>query len=164
MYELLELYARPYRKEEPVICVDEKNKQLLQQTRAPIVARPGAPTKGDYEYRRAGTRNIFLAVEPKGGHRQAEVTARRTKPDFVRFIGRLVEKVYAGAGKIHLVMDNLNTHFRRSFEEVLGVKRAERMLARVEFHYTPKHASWRNMAEIEIGVMDRQQTAQRSDT
>lgn len=156
MYELLELYARPYRKEEPVICVDEKSKQLLQQSRTPIVARPGAPMKEDYEYRRAGTRNIFLAVEPKGGHRQAEVTARRTKPDFVRFIGRLVEKVYAGAQKIHLVMDNLNTHFRRSFEEVLGVERAERMLARVEFHYTPKHASWLNMAEIEIGVMDRQ--------
>lgn len=156
MYDLLELYARPYRKEEPVICVDEKSKQLLQQTRTPIAARPGAPTKEDYEYRRIGTRNIFLAVEPKGGYRQAAVTARRTKPDFVRFIGRLVEKVYAGAQKIHLVMDNLNTHFRSSFEEVLGVERAERMLARVEFHYTPKHASWLNMAEIEIGVMDRQ--------
>ena len=156
MYDLLELYARPYREEEPVICVDEKSKQLLQQTRTPIAARAGAPIKEDYEYRRIGTRNIFLAVEPKGGHRQAEVTARRTKPDFVRFIGRLVEKVYAGAQKIHLVMDNLNTHFRSSFEEVLGVERAERMLARVEFHYTPKHASWLNMAEIEIGVMDRQ--------
>lgn len=156
MYDLLELYARPYREEEPVICVDEKSKQLLQQTRTPIVVRPGAPTKEDYEYRRTGTRNIFLAVEPKGGHRQAKVTARRTKPDFVRFIGQLVEKVYAGAQKIHLVMDNLNTHFRKSFEEVLGVERAERMLARVEFHYTPKHASWLNMAEIEIGVMDRQ--------
>jgi hypothetical protein len=156
MYDLLELYARPYREEEPVICVDEKSKQLLQQTRTPIAAKPGAPTKEDCEYRRAGTRNIFLAVEPKGGHRQAEVTVRRTKPDFVRFIGRLVEKVYAGAQKIHLVMDNLNTHFRSSFEEVLGVERAEQMLARVEFHYTPKHASWLNMAEIEIGVMDRQ--------
>lgn len=156
MYNLLELYARPYREEEPVICVDEKSKQLLQQTRTPIAAKPSAPIKEDYEYRRTGTRNIFLAVEPKGGYRQAEVTIRRTKPDFVRFIGRLVEKVYAGAQKIHLVMDNLNTHFRNSFEEVLGVERAEQMLARVEFHYTPKHASWLNMAEIEIGIMDRQ--------
>lgn len=156
MYDLLELYARPYREKEPVICVDEKSKQLLQQTRTPIAARPGDPIKEDYEYRRAGTRNIFLAVEPKGGRRQTEVTARRAKPDFVRFIGRLVEKVYAGAQKIHLVMDNLNTHFRSSFEEVLGVERTEQMLARVEFHYTPKHASWLNMAEIEIGVMDRQ--------
>lgn len=84
------------------------------------------------------------------------MTTRRTKPDFVRFIGRLVEKVYAGAQKIHLVMDNLNTHFRSSFEEVLGAERAERMLARVALHYTPKHASWLNMAEIEIGVMNRQ--------
>lgn len=156
MYDLLELYARPYRKEEPVICVDEKSKQLLQQTRTPIAARPGVPIREDYEYRRTGTRNIFLAVEPKGGYRQAEVTVRRAKPDFVRFIGRLVEKVYAGAQKIHLVMDNLNTHFRNSFEEILGIERAEQMLARVEFHYTPKHASWLNMAEIEIGVMDRQ--------
>lgn len=84
------------------------------------------------------------------------MTARRTKTDFVRFIGQLAEKVYAGAQKIHLVMDNLNTHFRRSFVEVLGIDRAEQMLERVEFHYTPKHASWLNMAEIEIGIMDRQ--------
>ena len=104
MYDLLELYARPYSEDEPVICVDEKSKQLLQQSRTPIPAGPGAPIKEDYEYRRAGTRNIFLAVEPKGGHRQAEVTARRTKPDFMQFIVRLVEKVYAGAQKIHLAM------------------------------------------------------------
>jgi len=161
MYDLLALYARPYSEKEPVICVDEKSKQLLEQTRKPIAARPGKPMKEDYEYRRAGTRNIFVAVEPKGGHRQAEVTARRTKTDFVRFIGGLVEKVYAGAQKIHLVMDNLNTHFRGSFVEVLGVERAEQMLERVVFHYTPKHASWLNMAEIEIGIMDRQCTGGR---
>ena len=89
------------------------------------------------------------------------MTARRTKTDFVRFIGQLVEKVYAGAQKIHLVMDNLNTHFHRSFVEVLGIERAEWMLERVECHYTPKHASWLNMAEIEIGIMDRQCTGRR---
>jgi len=161
MYALLELYARPYRQAEPVLCVDEKSKQLLQQTRRPLPARPGKLRKEDYEYRRAGTRNIFLAVEPKGGHRQTEVTARRTKADFVRFIGHLVGNVYAGARKIHLVLDNLNTHFRRSFVEVLGAERAELLLARVEFHYTPKHASWLNMAEIEIGIMDRQCTGGR---
>ncbi len=161
MYNLLELYARPYDKKEPVICIDEKSKQLIQQTRTPITARPGMPIKEDYEYKRAGTRNIFLAVEPKGGRRQAEVTARRTKIDFVKFIGHLAEKVYAGAQKIHLVLDNLNTHFRGSFEEVLGIERANQMLERVEFHYTPKHASWLNMAEIEIGIMDRQCTGQR---
>ena len=161
MYDLLELYAMPYCEKEPVVCVDEKSKQLLQQTRTPIAARPGKPIKEDYEYRRVGTRNIFMAVEPKGGQRQTEVTARRTKRDFVRFIGQLVEKVYAGAQKIHLVMDNLNTHFRGSFEEILGNERAEQMLKLVEFHYTPKHASWLNMAEIEIGIMDRQCTGGR---
>lgn len=161
MYALLELYAKPYNKEEPVVCMDEKSKQLLEQVRTPLPARPGSPIKEDYEYRRAGTRNIFLAVEPKGGRRRTEVTAHRTKADFVRFIGRLVTRVYAKARKIHLVLDNLNTHFHRSFVEVLGAERADRMLTRVEFHYTPKHASWLNMAEIEIGIMDRQCTGGR---
>jgi hypothetical protein len=158
MYALLDLYARPYREDEPVVCVDEKSKQLLEQSRLPIPASPGKQIKEDYEYKRGGTRNIFMAIEPKGGCRQAEVTARRTKSDFVQFISHLVKKVYAGAQKIHLVLDNLNTHFRGSFEEVLGVKRATKLLERVEFHYTPKHASWLNMAEIEIGIMDRQCT------
>jgi hypothetical protein len=161
MYDLLELYAKPYQKNEPVICVDEKSKQLLKQTRTPLTVQPGKPAKEDYEYKRNGTRNIFMAIEPKGGHRQVEVTDRRTKVDFVKFIGRLVEKVYARARKIHLVMDNLNTHFRSCFEEVLGIKRANQMLKRVEIHYTPKHASWLNMAEIEIGIMDRQCTGGR---
>jgi hypothetical protein len=161
MYGLLDLYARPYREDEPVVCIDEKSKQLLEQPRAPILARGGHLIKEDYEYKRAGTRNIFLAIEPKGGRRQAEVTAHRTKSDFVRFISHLLKKVYAGAQRIHLVLDNLNTHFRSSFEEVLGVKRATQLLERVEFHYTPKHASWLNMAEIEIGIMDRQCTGRR---
>ena len=158
MYDLLDLYARPYRESEPVVCVDEKSKQFLEQPRVPIPASPGNPVKEDYEYKRAGTRNIFMAIEPKGGRRQVEVTARRTKGDFVKFVSHLAKKVYAGAQKIHLVLDNLNTHFRGSFEEVLGVKRATHLLKRVEFHYTPKHASWLNMAEIEIGIMDRQCT------
>jgi hypothetical protein len=161
MENLLALYARPYNPKEPVICLDEKSKQLLAQTRKPIAAQPGTAAKEDYEYRRAGTRNIFVAVEPKGGQRQIEVTARRTKVDFVGFLGRLVEKVYAGAEKIHVVLDNLNTHFRQSFVAVMGAEAATALLSRVEFHYTPKHASWLNMAEIEIGIMDRQCTGQR---
>jgi len=161
MYDLLELYARPYHEKEPVVCVDEKSKQLLEQPRTPIAASQGKPIKEDYEYKRAGTRNIFMAIEPKGGRRQAEVTARRTKSDFVQFISHLVAHVYAGAQKIHLVMDNLNTHFRNSFEEVLGIEQANHLLERVEFHYTPTHASWLNMAEIEIGIMDRQCTGRR---
>ena len=164
MYELLALYAQPYRAQEPVVCVDEKSKQLLQQTRAAIAARPGQIAKEDYEYKRAGTRNIFVAVEPKGAHREVTVTARRAKPDFVAFVQRLVEEVYVQARTVHLVLDNLNTHFRASFEEVLGVRAARRLLRRVQFHYTPKHASWLNTAEIEIGIMERQCTNQRIGT
>jgi hypothetical protein len=156
MYDLLSLYAQPYDPQEPVVCLDEKSKQLLEQTRRPLALQPGQPAKADYEYKRAGTRNLFLAVEPKAGQRQVQVTRRRTKPDFVGFVRALVTGVYAAARTVHLVLDNLNTHFRASFEEVLGLPAAAEFLARVQFHYTPKHASWLNMAEIEIGVMERQ--------
>lgn len=158
MYDLLGLYAKPYDPTEPVICLDEKSKQLLAQTRRPLPATPGQVAKEDYEYKRAGTRNLFVAVEPQAGHREVKVTRRRTKPDFVAFVQFLVLGVYAQARKIHFVLDNLNTHFRACFEEVLGLEAAAVLLARVEFHYTPKHASWLNMAEIEIGIMDRQCT------
>jgi len=161
MEEVLALYARPYNPQEPVICLDEKSKQLLAQARRALPLQPGAAAKEDYEYRRAGTRNIFVAVEPKGGRRQAAVTARRTKADFVRFVQQLVEGVYRCAQKIHVVLDNLNTHFRGSFVEVMGEGGASRFLERVEFHYTPKHASWLNMAEIEIGILERQCTGRR---
>ena len=156
MYELLGLYAKPYDAAEPVVCLDEKSKQLLQQTRRQIPAAPGQVAKEDYEYKRAGTRNLFVAVEPKGGHREVEVTLRRTKSDFVAFVTFLALEVYAQARKIHLVMDNLNTHFRASFEEIMGLEAAAAFLSRLEFHYTPKHASWLNMAEIEIGILERQ--------
>jgi hypothetical protein len=156
MYNLLDLYKKPYDADEPVVCVDEKSKQLLKQTRTPLACQPGVVAKEDYGYKRFGTRNIFVAVEPKGGRRLVEVTARRTKVDLVNFVGKLIDGVYAGAKKVHVVWDNLNTHFRDSFVEVLGEGAAAEMLARVEFHYTPKHASWLNMAEIEIGVMERQ--------
>lgn len=156
MYDVLALYAKPYDSKEPVICLDEKSKQLLEQTRQPLAASPGHVAKQDYEYRRAGTRNLFVAVEPKGGRRRVEVTCRRTKPDFVGFVQSLVTGAYASARTIHLVLDNLNTHFRAAFEQVLGLEAAKQLLSRVEFHYTPKHASWLNMAEIEIGILDRQ--------
>jgi len=161
MYELLGLYAKPYDAAEPVVCLDEKSKQLLQQTRRQIPAAPGQVAKEDYEYKRAGTRNLFVAVEPKGGHREVEVTLRRTKSDFVAFVTFLALEVYAQARKIHLVLDNLNTHFRSSFEEIMGTEAATVFLSRLEFHYTPKHASWLNMAEIEIGILDRQCTGRR---
>lgn len=156
MYELLELYARPYDAREPVICLDEKCKQLLRETRRPLPAQPGLPAKTDYEYERAGTCNIFVAVEPRGERRVAQVTARRTKVDFVAFVCRMLRSGYSHARRVHLVLDNLNTHLRESFEEVLGIKTAATILRRLQFHYTPNHASWLNMAEIEIGVLQRQ--------
>jgi DDE superfamily endonuclease len=161
MYDVLGLYAKAYDAAEPVVCLDEKSKQLLEQTRRPLPAGPGHLVKEDYEYRRAGTRNLFGAVEPQAGHREVAVTQRRTKRDFVEFVRHLAEVVYAGARRIHLVLDNLNTHFRGSFEEVMGLEAASAFLARVQFHYTPKHASWLNMAEIEIGILERQCTGRR---
>ena len=161
MYALCELYARPYDPQQPVVCVDEKSKQLLVPSRPTLEAKPGQVAKEDYEYRRRGTCNIFLAVESKGGHREAAVTDRRTKVDFVQFICGLLRTVYAKAQLVHLVLDNLNTHFRSSFEEVLGAEITPGVLARIEFHYTPKHASWLNMAELEIGIMEKQCTGRR---
>ncbi len=156
MYDLLDLYARPFQAREPVVCLDEKSKQLLRDTREPLPVKHGAPAKHDYEYARAGTCNLFVAVEPKGGRRTVAITDHRAKTDFVSFVQHLLEHVYASARRIHLVMDNLNTHFRKCFEEVLGVRKSRALLRRVVFHYTPKHASWLNMAEIEIGILDRQ--------
>lgn len=161
MYDVLGLYAQPYDAAEPVICVDEKSKQLLEQTRRPLPASPGQVAKEDYEYKRAGTRNLFVAVEPKAGHREVTVTGRRTKTDFVAFVQFLALEVYAQARKIHVVLDNLNTHFCAAFEEVMGPEAAATFLSRLQFHYTPKHASWLNMAEIEIGILDRQCTGRR---
>lgn len=156
MYDVLELYARPYRAQEPVICIDEKSKQLIRDSRAPLSMKPGATAKYDYEYVREGTCNVFVAVEPKGGRRVLEVTERRTTPDFVGFVRQLLERTYGSARKVHLVLDNLNTHFRSCFDDVLGRSAARALLRRVQFHYTPKHASWLNMAEIEISILERQ--------
>lgn len=161
MYDLLNLYAQPFRFREPVICLDEKSKQLLRHSRPVLPMKPGAPAKQDYEYVRSGTCNLFVAVEPRGGRRTVMVTDHRAKVDFVAFVSHLLEQVYATARRVHLVMDNLNTHFRKCFVEVLGESEAEALLRRVTFHYTPKHASWLNMAEIEIGILDRQCLARR---
>lgn len=156
MYHLLSLYAQPLNPREPVVCIDEKSLQLIAHSRRPLPMSPANPAKDDYEYVRHGTTNLFVAVEPKAGHREVSVTARRTKPDFVTFVSELLQGTYASAKRVHLVLDNLNTHFRKSFEDVLGVRAATKLLRRVRFHYTPKHASWLNMAEIEIGILTRQ--------
>jgi DDE superfamily endonuclease len=164
MYELLELYARPHDPHEPVICLDEKCKQLLRETRRPLPAQPGTPAKQDYEYERAGTCNLFVAVEPRGQRRFVQVTARRTKIDFVAFVCRLLRHGYTQVRKVHLVLDNLNTHMRESFEQVLGLRTAAMLLRRIEFHYTPTHASWLNMAEIEISALAKQRLDRRRST
>jgi hypothetical protein len=147
MYALLELYARPMSRCEPVICIDEKSLQLIGDSRVGLPMAPRSPAKQDYEYVRNGTTNLFVAVEPKAGKRVVSVTAHRGKTDFVAFIGELLTGAYAKARRIHLVLD---------FDDVLGRRAANKLLRRVEFHYTPKHASWLNMAEIEIGILARQ--------
>jgi hypothetical protein len=156
MYNLLDLYERPYNRDEPVVCIDEKSKQLLAPVRPNLPPKAGQTEKEDYEYERKGTRNLFVAVEPLAGWRQVQVTLQRKTVDFVHFVRRLLQGRYRRAKRVHLVLDNLNTHFAKGFVEVLGAKRAERLLKRVVFHYTPTHASWLNMAEIEIGILDKQ--------
>lgn len=163
MHALCDLYAQPYDLQQPVVCLDEKSKQLLRSSRAGLPEHSGQVTKEDYEYVRRGTRNIFMAVEPLGGHRETSVTVRRTKADFVHFVCGLLDGAYRHVTKLHLVLDNLNTHFRGSFETVLGAK-APAVLQRLEFHYTPKHASWLNLAELELGIMERQCTGRRLAT
>jgi hypothetical protein len=156
MYALLDLYAKPLSHAEPVICIDEKSLQLIAHSREPLPMTEGAAAKVDYEYERHGTTNLFVAVEPKAGHRVVAVTQHRGKADFVAFIDGLLTNVYAKARRVHLVLDNLNIHFRKCFDDVLGKHAAAKLLRRVHFHYTPKHASWLNMAEIEIGILSRQ--------
>ncbi len=156
MYHLLELYELPLRCDEPVVCVDEKSLQLLDHSRTPMPMRPGILGKEDYEYMRRGTCNLFVAVQPKAGLRTVVVTEHRDKANFVAFVRHLLATTYRRARCVHLVLDNLNTHFAKCFVDVLGERRAAKLLRRVRFHYTPKHASWLNMAEIEIGVLARQ--------
>ena len=164
MYALLELYSLPERASEPVICIDEKSLQLIGHSRDPLPMKSHNPTKQDYEYERNGTTNLFVAVEPKAGKRIVSVTAHRGKVDFVAFIDGLLTGAYAKARKVHFVLDNLNTHFRKCFDDVLGAPVAKKLLRRVQFHYTPKHASWLNMAEIEIGILSRQCLDRRIDS
>lgn len=157
MYDLLDLYQKPYDPQEPILCLDEKSKQLLEDIKQSISIKPGKIRKEDYQYKRNGTRNIFLAVEAKAGRRITRITKRRTKSDFAKFIKYLIKKKeYRKTKKIHLVIDNLNTHFESSFYEVFKEKEVKIILKRIKFHYTPVHGSWLNMAEIEISILERQ--------
>lgn len=141
--------------------MDEKSKQLLADNRQPIAAKPGSLGKYDYEYKRKGTCNIFVAISPKAGKRFVKVTDRRAKADFANFIKDLAETHFAKAKHIRIVLDNLNTHFESSLLETFGQAQTTKLMNRIRFIYTPKHASWLNMAEIEINIMDRQCTGGR---
>ena len=164
MYRLLELYKMAYNPCQPVVCMDEKSKQLLEDSRDSIKSTPGKPEKYDYEYRRKGTCNIFVAIAPQEGKRVIKVTDTRKKEDFAYFIEDLIEKHFPEAKVIQLVLDNLNTHFEKSLIETFGKKKATKLLKKIRFIHTPKHASWLNMAEIEINIMDRQCTGGRIES
>jgi hypothetical protein len=156
MEHIVAVYARPYDPLYPVVCFDEKSYQLLADSRPAIVLRPKHPRRQDYEYRRHGTRNLFVMVEPLAGQRQVLLTKRRTKADFAHAVRYLVDVVYPDAKCIELVLDNLNTHTYQALVQTFGILEANRIMRRVCFHYTPIHASWLNMAEIEIGILSRQ--------
>jgi hypothetical protein len=161
MYDILDLYEEPYDPKRPIVNLDEKPKQLLKDKRKAIPMKPGSPEKYDYEYVRNGKANIFMAVEFKAGKRVTQVTESRTMIDFASFVKMVVDKEYSDVDVIRLVVDNLNTHKEKAFYEKFKKDEAERILGKIEFHYTPEHASWLNAAEIEINVMDIECTGRR---
>jgi transposase len=161
MEDVIAVYHRPPDPARPVVCVDEGGKQLIGDVRPPLPVRVGSPAKEDAEYERDGVANLFMAFDPLGGRRLVEVTDRRTAVDFARFLKRLVDEVYPTAAKVVLVTDNLNTHTTGSLYAAFEPAEARRLAERIEWHYTPKHGSWLNMAEIELSVLARQCLARR---
>lgn len=162
MERVLEVYKRPFDPRYPVVCMDESPKQLIGETRIPIPASRGIPARHDYEYRRCGMCNIFLACEPLAGKRMVAITERKTKQDWAYFLQEIVGQ-YKSADKITLVMDNLNTHTPGSFYETFPPDKAKALWDKFEFVYTPKHGSWLNMAEIELNVLTGQCLNRRID-
>lgn len=156
MENVLEVYKRPYDPKRPVVCMDEKPKQLVRETRTPIACQKGEPERFDYEYERNGTANIFLFVEPLRGWRRVEVTERRTRLDWAHQIRQLVDVDYPHARKITLVMDNLNTHSPASLYQAFEPSEARRLIEKLEIVHTPKHGSWLNVSEVELAVMEKQ--------
>ena len=156
MEQVLDVYKRPYTKTFPVVCMDESVKQLIKETRITIPMKPGFEAREDYEYERCGVANIFLASEPLKGKRFVEITERKTKTDWAKFIKKIADEWYKDSQKITLVMDNLPTHKAAALYEVYPAVEAKRIWDRFEFIYTPKHGSWLNMAEIELNVLMRQ--------
>ena len=156
MENVLNEYAKPFDPLDPLICMAEASRQLIGQVATPLLARPGQPRLEDYEYVRNGTCNLFVFCQPHAGWRRVTITDRRTKRDWALAVKQLVDEDFPHARRIRLVMDNLNTHTGAALYETFAPAEARRLLEKLEFHYTPKHASWLNMAEIEVGVMSRQ--------
>jgi transposase len=156
MEDVLEVYTRPYDPRYPQVCMDEVSKQLLRDTRTPVPMKSGRVERRDYEYERGGVVNVFMFCEPLQGRRWVDVTEQRTKVDWAHQIKELVEERYPEAQRIVLVMDNLNTHTPASLYDAFDPAEAKRLADRLEIHYTPKHGSWLNMAEIELSVLSRQ--------
>jgi len=156
MEDTLDVYRRPYDPRFPQVCLDETSKQLLADVRKPLPMKPGQVEREDYEYEREGVRNLFLWCEPLGNRRHVEVTERRTKADWARVVKDLVDVQYPAAERVVLVMDNLNTHTLGSLYEAFAPAEAKRIADKLEVHYTPKHGSWLNIAEIELSALSRQ--------
>ena len=156
MEDVLDLYAEPYDPRRPKVNFDEKSVQLIAETRTSLPAQPGQPARIDYEYQRNGTANLFVMCEPQAGWRHVVVTERRTKHDFAHQMKWLVDERYPAAEVIRVVLDQLNTHRPASLYDTFPPAEARRIRRKLEFHYTPKHGSWLNMAEIELSVLQRQ--------
>ena len=163
MEDVLDVYKRPYDPRRPNVCLDETSKQLIGETRIPVPAYPGQPARYDYEYKRNGVANLFMIFEPLVGKRHVKVTQRRTKIDWAYCVREMVDQIYPDAEQIVLVMDNLNTHNKSSLYEAFEPAEAKRIADKLEIHYTPKHGSWLDMAEIELGILARQCLSRRID-
>jgi hypothetical protein len=156
MEDVLEVYHRPYDERRPLVCIDEVPKQLVSEVRVPQPVRPGVPARYDYEYRREGVANLFMISEPLLGWRHVRVTDRRTAKDFAEVLRWVVEDLHPDAQKVVLVTDNLNVHDPGSLYEALDPARARRIVEKLEWHYTPKHGSWLNVAECELAALSAQ--------
>jgi transposase len=163
MEDVLDLYAESYDAKSPVVCFDEQPVQLVAETRTPRPVVTGQPALQDYEYRRGGTANIFMTVQPLAGWRQVTVTSQRTKLDFAAQMKELVDLHFPEAERIRVVLDNLNTHKLACLYEAYPAKEARRIVRKLEFHHTPKHGSWLNPAECELSVLTRQCLSRRID-
>ena len=161
MEDVIEVYHRPHDPDRPVVCVDETSKQLIVETRKPIPAAPGRPRRVDYEYQRNGTANLFMMFAPLEGWRDVKVTDQRAAIDYAQMLKELSDTHFSRASKIVLVQDNLSTHKPASLYEAFPAKEARRLVERFEWHYTPKHGSWLDMAESELSVLSRQCLARR---